>query len=85
MDSRGKSLILRGDAYVGHEMLQSNYVGHEGWALYLFLWRDLCSQKSESLVWAEFRAALIRRFPSSVLQNPCELLLGLKQVILVEE
>jgi len=65
-----------------NEMLQRNYVG---WALYLFLWWDLFSQKSESLIWAEFRAALIRRFPSSMMQNPCELLLGLKQVILVEE
>jgi hypothetical protein len=68
MDSRGKGLILRGDAYgwltkmervADNEMLQSNYVGHEGWPLCLFLWWDLFSQKSESLIWAEFRAALI--------------------------
>lgn len=77
--------VTKMERVADNEMLQSNYVGHEGWALYLFLWWDLFSQKLESLIWAEFREALIRRFPSSMMQNPCELLLGLKQVIFVEE
>ncbi|XP_040873690.1 uncharacterized protein [Glycine max] len=64
------------------EKLQAVMVAMEGKALTWYQWWEF---SADDPTWSEFRSAVIRRFQSSMLQSPFELLLSLKQTGSVED
>nr|XP_012569910.2 uncharacterized protein K02A2.6-like [Cicer arietinum] len=64
------------------EKMQAILLALEGRALSWFQWWERCNPNPS---WDAFKVAVIRRFQPSMIQNPFELLLSLKQVGTVEE
>ena len=64
------------------ERMQATMVALEGKALSWFQWWERCNPTP---TWEGFKLAVIRRFHPSMIQNPFELLLSLKQIGTVEE
>nr|KYP31955.1 hypothetical protein KK1_047478 [Cajanus cajan] len=64
------------------ERMQATMVALEGRALSWFQWWERCNPTP---TWEGFKLAVIRRFQPSMIQNPFELLLSLKQTGTVEE
>ncbi|XP_019446853.1 PREDICTED: uncharacterized protein LOC109350125 [Lupinus angustifolius] len=65
-----------------HERMQATLMALEGRALTWFQWFERCNPKP---TWEGFKVAVIRRFQPSMMQNPFEVLLSLKQTGGVEE
>ncbi|WVZ14456.1 hypothetical protein V8G54_012022 [Vigna mungo] len=64
------------------ERMQAVRVALEGRALNWFQWWETCNPNP---TWEAFKVAIVRRFQPTMLQNPFELLIGLRQSGLVEE
>lgn len=64
------------------EKMQATLVALEGRALSWFQWWERCNPSPS---WESFKLAVVRRFQPSMIQNPFELLLSLKQVGTVDE
>ncbi|XP_022637052.1 uncharacterized protein LOC111241703 [Vigna radiata var. radiata] len=64
------------------ERMQAVIVALEGRALNWFQWWETCNPNP---TWEAFKVAVVRRFQPTMLQNPFELLIGLRQSGLVEE
>lgn len=63
------------------ERMQATVVALEGRVLSLFQWWERCNS---SPTWESFKLAVVRRFQPSMIQNPFELLLSLKQLSTVD-
>nr|KYP41567.1 Retrotransposable element Tf2 [Cajanus cajan] len=66
----------------GEEKLQAVMVAMEGKALTWYQWWEFSTHQP---TWEDFRAVVIRRFQPTMVDNPFELLLSLKQTGSVEE
>jgi len=64
------------------ERMQAVLIALEGKALNWFQWWETCNPKP---TWDAFKIAVMRRFQPTMLDNPFEILLGLKQTGQVEE
>ncbi|KAF1891370.1 hypothetical protein Lal_00017002 [Lupinus albus] len=64
------------------ERMQATMVALEGKALNWYQWWECCNP---SPTWESFKIAVVRRFQPSMIQNPFELLLSLKQEGSVED
>jgi len=64
------------------ERMQAVLIALEGKALNWFQWWETCNPKP---TWDAFKIAVVRRFQPTMLDNPFEVLLGLKQTGQVEE
>ncbi|CAL0311013.1 unnamed protein product [Lupinus luteus] len=62
--------------------MQATVLAMEGKAIRWFQWWEKCNPNPS---WEGFKVAVIRRFQPSMIQNPFELLLSLKQEGIVEE
>ncbi|XP_057458944.1 uncharacterized protein LOC130749580 [Lotus japonicus] len=67
---------------IEEERMQATMVALEGRALSWFQWWERCNPSPS---WEAFKLAVVRRFQPSMVQNPFELLLSLKQVGSVDE
>jgi len=64
------------------ERMQVVLIALEGKALIWFQWWETCNLK---LTWDAFKIVVVHRFQLTMLDNPFEILIGLKQTGLVEE